>query len=53
MSHIKLLIVWQFGIAKNCCYLHFSASLLLGSAPYNSLKVIKRVVPLPLASFFS
>ena len=45
MPNMKLLIVWQFGMAKNCCYLHFRASALLGT-PCNSLKVIKRPHPL-------
>ena len=41
MSYIKLLIVWQFGMAKNYCYLHYIASSLLGSTAFKSLVVLK------------
>ena len=40
---INSLAAWN---CKNCRYLHFRASLLLGSALYNSLKVIIHSGPL-------
>ena len=46
LSYIKLLIVWQLVMVQKCCYLHFTALSLLGSVPYNSLKVIKLSEPL-------